>query len=539
MNRRFLNLAIVFAFLAGCNGFSSTPSTVPQSMTAGATVAGNANARQNPDSDPNEMPVPPVVNSVNGIARVDLSVAVNPATSFPAFDYQGVQGVAPTIRINPGDTIVMNVDNQIVGVKGMGADVNVHFHGLVVSPNAPGDDVLTMLATPGQKLHYIVHVPKYQEPGLYWYHPHVHGFVNYQVGFGGMSGALIVNGLEHHVPQIANMKDRLIIVRSTGLGKLIPPNDDMADMDSNPSGAEASDSVKPDMPQPGQNHAPCGPDTGTTTTLNGALHPDLTIKPGEQQFFRVVNAAGHKTLKLSIDGEQLQLVALDGYALDSFPGSQPIQTVPYIIVPAAGRAEFIVTGPTSGLAKFRTQCYDTGPHGDPDPALILGTLRAPLHSDPNAAPMRPMRLTVGAALPHNVYSDALPAPVQSRRVVLSENSKPHFFINGVSFRPNAKPMFTVKVGTTEVWRIVNTTNEIHDFHIHQIHFMVEDVNGVKTTQPHWQDSFIVPHKNKHGRAGYIDAYMDFRDPNIKGMFVFHCHIVDHEDAGMMAKIEAI
>src|ERR1700735_2029304 len=109
MNRRFLNLAIVFVFVAGCNGFSSTPSTVPQSMTAGATVAGNANARQNPDADPNEMPVPPVINSVNGAAKVDLTVAVNPATSFPAFDYQGFQGVAPTIRINPGDTIVMNV----------------------------------------------------------------------------------------------------------------------------------------------------------------------------------------------------------------------------------------------------------------------------------------------------------------------------------------------------------------------------------------------------------------------------------------------
>jgi suppressor of ftsI len=334
------------------------------------------------------------------------------------------------------------------------------------------------------------------------------------------------------------MKERLIIVRSTGLGALAPPTDDMPDMDSNASQDVALQAPAGHANPDNSNKAPCGPDTGTTTTLNGAFHPDLTIKPGEQQFFRVVNAAGHKTLKLSIDGESLQLVALDGYALDSFPGSPAVETLPYIIIPAAGRAEFIATGPASGAAKFRTQCYYTGPDGDPDPPLVLGNVVAPKGSL-NQRPEHPMPLTVGQALPHNVYSDALPAPVANRRVVLSEDKIPHFFINGLMFKPNAKPMFTVKVGTTEMWRIVNTTDEIHDFHIHQIHFMVEDVNGVKTTQPHWQDSFIVPHKNSHGRAGYIDAYMDFRDPNIRGMFVFHCHIVDHEDAGMMAKILAI
>jgi suppressor of ftsI len=167
---------------------------------------------------------------------------------------------------------------------------------------------------------------------------------------------------------------------------------------------------------------------------------------------------------------------------------------------------------------------------------VLGNIRAPKHG---GAVQRPMKLTVGEPLPDNAYSGTLPSPAQHRNVLLTENIVPHFFINGQMFHPNSKPMFTVKVGTVEEWHIENATNEIHDFHIHQIHFLVEDVNGVKVKNPHWADSVIVPHMHANGKHGYIDALMDFRDQNIKGMFVFHCHIVDHEDAGMMAKILAI
>jgi FtsP/CotA-like multicopper oxidase with cupredoxin domain len=100
-------------------------------------------------------------------------------------------------------------------------------------------------------------------------------------------------------------------------------------------------------------------------------------------------------------------------------------------------------------------------------------------------------------------------------------------------------MFVVHTGTVEEWRIVNTSQEVHDFHIHQIHFVVKQINGVKLTHPYWADSEVIPHRKKDGRAGTLVLLMDFRDPIIKGMFVFHCHILDHEDHGMMAKIEAI
>ena len=100
----------------------------------------------------------------------------------------------------------------------MQQDMNLHFHGLGVSPLRPGDDVLSVLAMPGQHLHYVVHVPKNQEPGLYWYHPHVHGVTSFQVGASGMSGALVVEGLTRHLPGLAKMRQRIIIVRATGNG---------------------------------------------------------------------------------------------------------------------------------------------------------------------------------------------------------------------------------------------------------------------------------------------------------------------------------
>jgi FtsP/CotA-like multicopper oxidase with cupredoxin domain len=104
---------------------------------------------------------------------------------------------------------------------------------------------------------------------------------------------------------------------------------------------------------------------------------------------------------------------------------------------------------------------------------------------------------------------------------------------------NDPPMYVVHTGTTEEWRIVNTTQEVHDFHIHQIHFVVKQINGVKLTHPYWADSQLIPHRRSDGRPGTLVLLMNFTDPIIKGTFVFHCHILDHEDHGMMAKIEAI
>jgi suppressor of ftsI len=478
------------------------------------------------DTNINELPEPPLVKSVNGVAEVSLVADIDPATGLPGFDYNGVHNVIPTISVKPGDAIVVDVTDELPPAHGMADDINLHFHGLGVSPKAPGDDVLGTVGEPGQNLHYVVHVPANQEPGLYWYHPHVHGEVNFQVGEGGMSGAIIIDGLEHHLPGLGKMKQRLIIVRDTGIGATLVPRgggDGMSDM-----GSERPQVINAD---------PCGPDLGLTPSLNGAVHPVITIAPGEKQFFRVVNATGHKTLKLAVDGETIELVAIDGFALDTYHGTPPTLTEKAAIVPPAARAEFVVTGPRNGSAKFRSLCFDSGPGGDRDPDIVLAHIEAP-PSHHHAIVTSSAPLTVGAPLPSNVYTTPLP-PVSAKRTVVFSEGPNKFRINGKIFSMSAPPMFVVHVGTVEEWHIVNVTNEVHDFHIHQTHFLVEEIDGVKVAHPYWADSVVIPHRASNGTNGTVVMLMDFRDPIIKGTFVFHCHILDHEDNGMMAKIQAI
>ncbi len=532
MTRRLLAFGIAIAWLAGCGGQSSVPvnptGVAPPSVRApGAGVV--------PDKNINELPEPPNVRSVNGVAKVSLIVNFNGASGFPEFVYNGMNDTAPTIRVNPGDTILLDVTNELSPHPGDKFDINIHFHGMGSSPQAPGDDVLGTLARPGQKLHYVIHVPKNQNPGLYWYHPHVHGETSYQVGSGGMSGAIVINGLEHHLPGLAKMRERLIIVRATGIGTAVRREDtdetmaDGGDMSGMSGMSEAR--VRPQA----INSEPCGSDLGLTTTLNGAYQPVITIAPGEKQFFRVVNATSHKTLKL-YDGGEMELVAIDGFALDTWPGNPPTKMVRTIIMPPASRAEFVVTGPPSGFGTFRTLCFDSGLTGDHDPELKLARLRWP--GRPSYRPTYVGRLTVGAPLPQNVYTTKLP-PIAARRTAFFEENATHFFINGRKFSISEPPLFVVHTGTVEEWMIVNKTEEVHDFHIHQIHFLVKEINGVKLRHPYWADSQLIPHMLKNRNPGTLLLLMNFRDPVIKGTFVFHCHILDHEDLGMMAKMQAI
>jgi len=525
VTRRLLNLGIAIAWLAGCGGQSTAPVNPVGVAPEAARAPGIGMA---PDRNINELPEPPVVRSVNGVARVSLIVDFSGATGFPEFVYDGMNGVAPTIRVNPGDTIVMDVADELSPHPGDKFDINVHFHGIGSSPLAPGDDVLGTLARPGQKLHYVVHIPKHQEPGLYWYHPHVHGETSYQVGSGGMSGAIVVNGLERHLPGLAKMKERLIIVRATGIGTAARRGEDDA-MDGDAMDGDGM-TARPQA----INSEPCGSDLGLTTTLNGAYEPIISIAPGEKQFFRLVNATSHKTLKLYYGGE-MELVAIDGFALDTWPANPPTRLVRTLVVPPAARAEFVVAGPPGGFGTFRTLCFDSGLTGDHDPEIKLARLRGVRTAD-----ARPFagRLAVGAPLPQNVYTTKLPPIAARRTAVFSENAT-HFFINGRKFSMSDPPLFVVHVGTVEEWHILNKTDEVHDFHIHQLHFLVKEIDGVKLRHPYWADSQIIPHRQKDGSPGTLLLLMDFRDPVIKGTFLFHCHILDHEDLGMMAKIQAI
>jgi suppressor of ftsI len=537
MTKRLWTIVIGSLALTACGGSAGAPPaqnllpTVAELARKGALGPGAP------------LPEPPEVDSVHRVATVELSTIIDPSTALPAFLYDGQKGVAPTIRVNPGDTIIVDVHNALPAAGGMASDMNLHFHGLEVSPEAPSDDVITTLAMPGGSLHYVVKLPKNAEPGLYWYHPHVHGQTDYQVGLGGMSGAIVVNGLQKHLPALAAMKERLMIVR------------DVASSAPEALSLRHNDGVPIHMPMGGERDAmpvmrpndvdtntnPCGADPGMTVTVNGVVSPSIKIAAGESQFFRVVNATGHKNMDLAVDGASLELVAIDGVALDAYPGTAATQIVPDFVLPPAARAEFVVTG-TGAPTAFHTKCYNSGPTGDPDPDTLLATLKPGSGTSHRAGIAALPHLRVGTPLPVNPLSSSFPPSAAFRTVVLNEDANA-MYINGSPYNPSAPPLFTVRTGTIEEWQVVNITEEVHDFHMHQVHFFVQSINGVGVAHPHWADSVVVPHripgKNGSWTPGHLQVIVDFRDPIIKGIFVFHCHILDHEDAGMMATIRAI
>jgi FtsP/CotA-like multicopper oxidase with cupredoxin domain len=133
----------------------------------------------------------------------------------------------------------------------------------------------------------------------------------------------------------------------------------------------------------------------------------------------------------------------------------------------------------------------------------------------------------------------LPAPAQQRLVQFTEDAN-GFYLNGQAYSAAAAPQFIAQSGTTEEWTLENDTQEVHAFHIHQTHFIVVSVNGVAPSTTNWRDTYDLTPAGV-GVAGQLipsqtKVLIDFRDPTIRGTFLFHCHILDHEDGGMMAKI---
>src|SRR5438132_8206016 len=221
---------------------------------------------------------------------VTLMAATDPATGKSEFRYQG-NNTPPVIRVQPGSTLNVEYKNELaarskedcLGHPCMQM-TNLHFHGLHVSPNAPQDDVLDMMASPGEMLHYSVEVPPQQPPGLYWYHTHSHG-ESYVQDLDGMSGVIVVEGIERYVPEVAKMRERILVLRD-----LVLPNDPA-------ERKKVMASVAMQTTHCGS--AEEGPERAFT--INGNVRPQIDISPGERQFWRIVNASPDLYADLELD----------------------------------------------------------------------------------------------------------------------------------------------------------------------------------------------------------------------------------------------
>jgi suppressor of ftsI len=481
-------------------------------------------------------PAIPEVRAVHGVVRVELHVVVDPVTGYPAFEWGTQLGVAPTLRLGPGDTIVMTLHNDMRPFAGRPDNVNVHFHGLTVSPRAPADDSIMTLAHPGETLHYRVAIPRGHPPGLYWYHPHAHGETYYDVT-NGMSGAIVVEGIARHLPALAAMRERVIVLRD------VPSGPGFVDDDMPMTGMVGAARGRPIGRSGGGK--PCRAEPGLQPTLNRQPLAHIGIRPGERQFFRVVNASAARYFDLAVDGSPLDVVALDGVPIDVARGNPPVLRVAHLLVPPAGRAEFVVTAPDRPTV-LRSACVDTGSAGDAAPAVVLAQLDDPAHfTGSSPAPAEPARSAapiVAVAYGAETIAAPLPPPAAHRTIRFTEDAH-GFFINGRAYAMGAPPLVVARSGTVEAWTIENATDEVHAFHIHQVHFLTESVDGGETLRHVWLDTVNVPPRRRVPGGGFASGrarlLLDFRDPVVRGTFLFHCHILDHEDQGMMATIEVI
>ena len=483
----------------------------------------------------------------------DLPTAVSGAQPLSGSATTAPPPPAPAMKI----TMEMQKDTGNPCTRGTMSDVatNMHFHGLTVPPICHQDDVLKTSILPGDPpFEYRFRIPKNEPPGLYWYHPHIHGFTLPEV-LGGASGALIVEGIERAAPVLAGLRERVFVIRDQDL---LHPN-------APPSKSE------PVVPKLFIDHDGDSANNGTGFGLPAkdlsinyvpVPYPDyppaqITIRPGERELWRVVNASAITYLNLAVlfnrVPQQVGIVAIDGVPLHwGGSPSAPMVAVDHIGLPPAARVEFIVDGPALGVQGLLvTRTVDTGPGGENDPNRTLATIIAAndapepqsvLPSHPK--PLPPSTLSwVGNVQPVKVrklyFSEKLQNPndpasaVEFYLTVDGQTPKP--------FDPSSPmPNIVVRQGTVEDWIIENRSPELHAFHIHQLHFQLVAWDGVPVNEPFLRDTVNIPYYN--GRMleyPSVRLRMDFRDPNTVGTFLFHCHILDHEDAGMMGTVKVL
>ena len=241
--------------------------------------------------------------------------------------------------------------------------------------------------------------------------------------------------------------------------------------------------------------------------------------------------------------QPIEVYAIDGYSLSSGSavGMTTIQLGP------GARAEFVVTTPSVGdTAQLVTQYQNTGPDGDFEDVRPIANVVSQTGA-PAPAKMPSIGGSVSTTLNNSL---ANLTPTAHRNLYFSEvlqnpadpNSPTNFYITEEGQTPalftmGQSPNIVVHAGTVEDWTVENRAGEDHVFHIHQLHFQVIAVDGVAVNDPALRDTYDIPYWSGTGAYHSITVRMDFSDPNIVGTFVYHCHILEHEDGGMMGEIQ--
>lgn len=472
---------------------------------------------------------PDVRVSEDGVLETTLRASYSTVTldgsEYKTLNYEGsVPG--PTLVVCPGDRLIVHYENDLGDTPpawgptppthdvphGEGQLTNLHTHGLHVSPRGNSDNVFLSFK-PGESFTYEYDIPEDHPPGMYWYHPHRHGFVEAQT-YAGMFGAIYVQGGLDELPDLREIPTRTVIVNSLELGQ---EGDISAQADSSAPRVPAVVPVKKS-------------ETAKSPYLvNGEIEPEIDIAPGEVQRWRILNADDDAIVKLALRDHTFYVLANDGNTLEDV---SPQGT---LLLGPAERREVLVQGGEAGTYKLVSEQFAQF-QGTPLPASTVATLSSEGPESDDRLPA--MKLFKQQEDLRNAEVD------QRHRIVYTEKQvgadEFEFLINGKVFSNNRIDQ-VMKLGEVNEWTLVNATTEWHTFHIHINDFQVVGfrqkkvprvssgrVEDVAPGKLDLEDTVKMP-------PGSV-VTMRTRPTDFTGKFVFHCHMLFHEDHGMMGTV---
>jgi suppressor of ftsI len=247
-------------------------------------------------------------------------------------------------------------------------------------------------------------------------------------------------------------------------------------------------------------------------TVNAAVNPSIRIDAGETQLWRMANLSADIYYELQLAGHQLHIIAEDGNPVWQVNGGDSLPIAP------GKRFDVLVQGGEPGTVEFKTLQYDQ--QGDLYPETLLATVT-----------VNPSGLTA-AALPVKLVepNDLNEGKVDVSRTITfaKDQATGHFMIDGKVFDENRIDQ-AVKLGALEEWTIINDNNQQHPFHIHTNDFQVISINDEPYQASSHVDTINLP---TEGKVTVRIPFLDFT-----GKFVYHCHILNHADMGMMGTVE--
>jgi FtsP/CotA-like multicopper oxidase with cupredoxin domain len=421
----------------------------------------------------------------------------------------------PTLRVKPGDVLRIKLNNDMPpnrdptpidhSLPHQFNSTNLHSHGLHVSPSGISDNVMRIME-PGKSYDVEIAIPSDHVPGTNWYHPHAHGSADVQIASGAV-GALIIEGDFADVPEIAAAKERLLVLTEVAFDSFGTLED----------------------------FGTLFPETAARfLAVNGVREPTITMRPGEVQRWRMLHAGWQDDIFMELEGHKLNQIARDGIPLSrvglSVPRKpdQPNDYPDAMLMAPGQRIDVLVQAGEPGTYALRAVPYDQG----------------------YAAPAGPIaRLVVeGDPLPMNLPTELPPLlekiigdeEITGTRVLKFSQARVdiagaefwwtfRFKVDDKIFDPDRVDQ-RVRLGAVEEWTIINEdVGDDHVFHIHVNDMLLTKINGDPLPESIWMDTAIVP---RNGSITFRSRFLDFT-----GKYMLHCHMMNHEDLGMMQVVE--